>query len=456
MNYFVLVVFIISSGIWENIFSQIPNLNNHDSYLETTLTHNFFDIYRSESKTSKVKSYFAKSNLQLDYKKNNFSLSLGIEIPKLSIESYNNRDNTFSFKGVSGRKNIEPKVFYKGEIVEVGGSITFYEKQKLNKSAFNSFVTLKFQPTILHSFKLELAKRNLSLLSDISYSTEDVTFNNDLTYYELSQTFDVGKIFNADWRLETFQKWKFDENKISQEHYLNNSGNLYGVNISTDFLDKRLSLSTGYLTGDAKFVFEYDKKNYGEEKFSDVVMIRGEITSTLFSKDNLIDEIKIGLLNIKSKSIGEIQSWPFTDVITSSIANRIYYRGSFNITNYYLQIRNKYKISSVEISPEILFLHLIPKGELENWQPLFLVFGVKNFQQSKIMFRSIGLIHLGLELKFEFNNYLLTLASGQIIPIYQNKIETLKIGQPSSTQSVKHKTDGGRWYFLSIKHLLIL
>jgi hypothetical protein len=172
-----------------------------------------------------------------------------------------------------------------------------------------------------------------------------------LTYYELSQTFDVGKIFNSDWRLETFQKWKFDENKISQEHYLNNSGNFYGANISTDFLDKRLSLSTGYLTGDAKFVFEYDKKNYGEEKFPDVVMIRGEITSTLFSKDNLIDEIKIGLLNIKSKSIGEIQSWPFTDVITSSIANRIYYRGSFNITNYYLQIRNKYKISSIEIKP---------------------------------------------------------------------------------------------------------
>jgi hypothetical protein len=456
LKFFVLLVLFFLAGIWETLFSQTPINTSDDSYLIAKFDFKYFDIYRSESKTSQFKSYFSTKSLNLDYKRENLFLSISLDDPQFYVSSKNSRDDNFSFKGVSGRRSIEPRIIYEDKFFNIGTAFTFYENQKIMESSFSSFLTIKFNTTIINRFKIGVSKESFPLISDITYSTEQVSFNNDLKFYKLYQSLEIGKYFNSDWKIETFQQWKFDEKQISQEHYLSNSGNFYGTNISAEFFDKQLCFSSSYLAGDGKLVFEYDKNSYGEENFSDIVFIKGEINSTLLSSLILIDEFKIGFMNFRGKSTGEIQSWPFTDVITSAIANRIYYRGNFNLINYYMQIKKKYKISEVEIYPELFFAHLIPKGEIENWQPLFLVFGVKDFRQSKMLYKNIGLMHFGIELKKQINQFLLTLSGGQIIQIYQSKIETTKIVQVSTTPSLKTKTDGGRWISVSLQYSLNL
>ncbi|MDP2304237.1 MAG: hypothetical protein Q8N03_17645 [Ignavibacteria bacterium] len=436
------------------MFSQIPVNPADDSFISCQLNYNYFDLYRSESKSSYFKSYLSTKSLSIDYKKNSFLLSFSMQDPKLYITNKNNRDDNFAFNGIFGRRSIQPKIDYENDIVNLGSEFTIYENRRLAESSFNSYVEFKFNTTIINRFKIGLAKESESLFTDISYSTERILFDNDLKFYKLTQSFEVGKIFNSKWRFETFQQWKFDEGNISQTHHLNNSGNFYGANISAEFLDNKLSLSSNYFAGDGKLIFEYDKNIYGEEKFSDIVFFRGEIISTLLSTYNLIDEFKVGFMNFRGKSTGEIQSWPFTDVITSAIANRIYFRANFNIQNYYLQFKKQFKISSFEITPEILFLHLVPKGEFENWQPLFLVFGVKDFKQSKISYKNAGFAHLTLQFYIEVEKYHLTISGGQLIPIYQNKIESSSIGGPITTSSEKVKSDGGRWIELSLKYII--
>jgi hypothetical protein len=83
----------------------------------------------------------------------------------------------------------------------------------------------------------------------------------------------------------------------------------------------------------------------------------------------------------KGNISGNAESWPFTDIIQSIIVNRINFKafGSINIieSSFHSQLVNKFLV----IKPLIDIFYIQPELTIQNWQPVFLAFGIKDYNE---------------------------------------------------------------------------
>jgi hypothetical protein len=144
---------------------------------------------------------------------------------------------------------------------------------------------------------------------------------------------------------------------------------------------------------------------------------------------------------------GTIESWPFTTLAASVIANRILFNAGGSVKYHSAALSTGFSTLHSAVTFELEYDKVITDMALEHWEPEFLVFGMKNFTRDPF---SVSTAHLG-KLHIHFSQSISTVTVGLYIAQYfplkidYRKFEPVQIGPPAPiSTSRKTITDGGR------------
>ncbi len=163
--------------------------------------------------------------------------------------------------------------------------------------------------------------------------------------------------------------------------------------------------------------------------------------------------IKYSFEQLSLSGVGHFESWPFTSLAASIIANRLNYQISGFIKHHSLETKSNVEFESSSLAITASYHRISPDAVLEHWEPEFLVFGMKNFTRDPFSIKDIHLAQIGLRYDFPFQGMTLSTFIEQYIPISitYRKHETISPpAQPSAPTDVTHpSTDGGRRFGLT-------
>ncbi len=149
------------------------------------------------------------------------------------------------------------------------------------------------------------------------------------------------------------------------------------------------------------------------------------------------------------KGAGVVESWPFTSLAASVIANRLVFTLNGTMTVQNLGIAADVLSSFGLIRPEIGYCVLQPEYTLKHWQPEFLVFGAKAMAYESSSINALHLIELALGCTIPLFGGRLELSALQFIPV-AIQYETHPSKQGETVIEVKrdaktNSVDGGRF-----------
>lgn len=437
-------------GICGILFPQVP-FDKNGAYLIPSISSTFFDIYRSRNTVSEFATDFRSIDFDLQYSPGKHSYNFGMNASSLSLSQMNSKSD-FSSNLKFNQQNIRVGYNYFGDIFEVGSKLIFYETNKLFNNPFEITAGFKFDRSIFRNMKFEFVQNRLDYDSDLSYSSDGLAINNLMSWNRISQSIELRNFKKDKLNFEFYTLYHNADDPISSKHKFNLSGNIFGLKGSYFDNQDYYFLNFNYANGSGKLQLEYDKNYYGEQKFENIKYVNIEVHLLQKALEKILDRIKFSYTELGGKVTGEVQSWPFTDIITSVVANRIYYRGVIGIKIVSLGFIKNFEVKDYEVAPSLNLFHLIPNGEIENWEPVFLVFGVKNFRSSRIDYKYLGVLDFQLSLTKEFRDIQFQLTAGQLIPIYQSKYEKNIQSDGIHVDKPKSSEDGGRWIQLKLTY----
>ena len=157
---------------------------------------------------------------------------------------------------------------------------------------------------------------------------------------------------------------------------------------------------------------------------------------------------------ISSSGSGHIESWPFTDLVSSIISNRLLYQfnGSLKVHSFFSTA--KLTVLTLPTNFEISYHRILADVVLENWEPEFLAFGMKNYSSNPFSIQEVQLLKIGIETSFLASLGEITAHVEQYIPLaitYRQQNLTPPVpGEPPASGPSPH-TDGGRKISVRLK-----
>jgi len=144
---------------------------------------------------------------------------------------------------------------------------------------------------------------------------------------------------------------------------------------------------------------------------------------------------------------GNGQSWPFSDFVTSVVANRIVFESDGRYDIHTLSLAPEFEFHSAAVSLDASFLHIDTQASLTHWEPLFLVFGIQNYEADNLTLEWVQLARLGLSITFPIFAAHVRLHFEQYVPLQLRYASQESVGgsapaQPSGPHN--YSTDGGR------------
>jgi hypothetical protein len=149
--------------------------------------------------------------------------------------------------------------------------------------------------------------------------------------------------------------------------------------------------------------------------------------------------------------VGNIQSWPFLEVLETVIENRVNYRLTGDVQLWYAGMEYSWNWANARFSPSVFVYDVRPNMRIESWQPEFLVFGFKNYSESVLDIRRITLGRVQLSYQMDFPIASFTITANQMFPIFtarRTEVAGATSGVPSG--GFQTRSDGGRWFMISI------
>ncbi|MBX2976561.1 MAG: hypothetical protein KF721_10530 [Ignavibacteriaceae bacterium] len=438
-------------GICGILIPQVP-FDKNETYLIPSISSTYFDIYRSRSSVSEFSTDFRNIDFDLQFSLGKHLYNFGMNSSLLSLSQIN-RKSDFSSNLKFSQQNIRLGYNYFGDIFQIGSKLIFFETNKLINNPFEITAGLKFDRSIFRNLKFEFSQNGLDYDSYLSYSSDELDINNMMSWNRISHSIELRNFKDDKLNFEFYSLYHNAGDPISSKHKFNLSGNIYGLTGSYFDNQDYYSLNFNYANGSGKLQLEYDKNYYGEQKFENIKYVNIEVHLLQKALEKILDRIKISYTELGGKVTGEVQSWPFTDIVTSVVANRIYYRGAIGIKIVSLGFAKNFEVKDYEVTPRLNLFHLIPNGEIENWEPVFLVFGVKNFRSSQIDYKYFGVLDFQLSLTKEFRDIQFQLTAGQLLPIYQSKYQKNIPSGGIQVEKPKSSEDGGRWIQLKLTYL---
>ena len=157
---------------------------------------------------------------------------------------------------------------------------------------------------------------------------------------------------------------------------------------------------------------------------------------------------------IQGNISGNAETWPFADIIQSIFVNRINFNlnGTLKIIegSFSSHIRSNFLV----IKPSVDLFYLDPEYTVKSWQPVFLVFGIKNYFERNDGINYMILGRAGAEADINIGIAIITLKIKQFFPLFtkEDKHQNVISGSTmSSPPSSPKKISGGTFISISLQ-----
>lgn len=368
----------------------------------------------------------------------------------------------FSF---SGKKNLAQFIFAKRvfpHFLQIGLSVRTMEFSDRRLWDYS----LEFVISPFDRLKFGLIHRNQNMNSFLDFDYEDSFM--DLPVNLLSEESDLhfsfdlksGFQFNSEYQ-ET--KLKGNQKLSHQTDYLlDPRGDGFSFsNQLTLRLTPELQLDFGQKKECLKSASEI---YYLNQKF-------GKITSLELSEEGIFGRLsfekknkrffssEIEVLKMSGEGKGHVETWPFTPTLVDLLGQRLYFRlnGDAKVLRWGMEYYGSelhFLFSRIRIS--IDYLCILPSLKTATWNPVFLVFGIRNLKESYLEYQRID----GLFIKLGFDYALKNLSLGynffQFLPIHTKtrRIDNEKPSEHAPANVLKKSTGGGRTHLISLYYQL--
>jgi hypothetical protein len=178
-----------------------------------------------------------------------------------------------------------------------------------------------------------------------------------------------------------------------------------------------------------------------------------QILSGLSQKGISFFDFYFNYTKLSGFCVGNLQSWPFASFFQSVIVNRINFKVNGGVEFWQVELRKSLYWNIFKFIPHLTYSNIKPKFEIESWQPYYLVFGVKDYNYSRLNIQTVHLGSLGFEVLLNLGRINLEIILEQSFPIYVKKQYEEEVPSPPITEpgiSAKVKKDGGRWFMIRL------
>ncbi|MDP3150918.1 MAG: hypothetical protein Q8N83_17510 [Ignavibacteria bacterium] len=447
-------VIVLSFLAVQIVFAQ-PFYFKDDSLSTFSFSTSYFDLIRTKNSTSNSAISFQKSKMQfetsIDEDKLFFSLETeknialtdnsiskvqfktGQQINRLTV------DNEFSFSPFFTEQFVRLNQIKSVSTIDYGGSFGFR-----NSSHW------------FEKFRIGYYAYSFPLLLDLRYEDSRIDINN-MSW--LSKIFYSIGFRPEDKTHIAFQYEKYLSLKNKNENPVfavedQTHGSLANFTAANSSTTVPFEINYSHGEGESFFDFIFSQNSFGSTSFTDALYNGVAIKSFEVKEYYWLPEFSIAYDFVKGSLVGNIQSWPFTSVLTSLVANRINYRLAGHVYFFTFKTKKKLVFSNFSVEPGVSVYQILPELTLDNWQPSYLVFGVKDFTRNILPVRKAVIGKLAIAASYRLNSYALLIECGQFIPIKVIKKELPPAGETPGiilAQPNPSKTDGGRWISLSLR-----
>jgi hypothetical protein len=304
-------------------------------------------------------------------------------------------------------------------------------------------------------FDLAFRKTSVPLSWNFSYQTAGFNINSGQSYYITSIN---SSISANDLKIGLLYEKNIPLKDNSAETYFIEAKPIYdniGIEIKnrSDHLPISLDISRTSLTMKTHLLM--NDVQFSSINISELSLFR--INSDVQFNEFIIPlRCAVSYNSFNGNISGNAESWPFADIIQSMFVNRINFKafGSVKMieSSFTSQITYKYLV----IKPLIDLFYINPEFTIQNWQPVFLVFGIKDYNESNDGINYLLLGNAGGSVDIDAGIAVVTLNINQFFPLYMKKDNHQNVNSGSSvssisTSSTAENISGGTFVSLSLK-----
>lgn len=155
-----------------------------------------------------------------------------------------------------------------------------------------------------------------------------------------------------------------------------------------------------------------------------------------------------------ASTVGHVESWPLGGFVTSVVSNRLNFQldGAYDLHTVDVVPEFQWKTSSWKLIGS--FIHAITRSTTTHWQPLFLVFGFKDYTQDRLSLDWMHLVRVGFDVTVPLFTATVGVQFEQYIPIYLHYLSIPSVphpGEPPAPAKPKASVDGGRRISITLR-----
>jgi hypothetical protein len=447
---FLLIFFLTAVQV---LFAQ-PSYFKSDSTSSITLSTSYFDLLRSKNSTSNTLISLKKTSaeFQSNFKYNRLFISLENERNILQIE---NSGSHLQFKtGLTiNRLMVEDEAQFKPFAI----GLFLRGNQIRSVSTIDYGVNFGFENSFhwFEKFLVGYSSYSFPWIFDLKYEDSRIDINN---MTNLSKVFYLLRIHPEVKTDLTFQYEKYLSKKNKNENPTfevedQSTGSVTNFTLNNSTFKIPVEISFAHGQGESFLDFIYAWNSFSQSSMNNLLFNKVKIVSRETNDYKWFPSFSTSYDFYKGSVVGNIQSWPFTSVLTSLIANRLNYRLTGHVYLFTFETKKRFTFSNFSVQPELSIYQILPEFTLDNWQPSYLVFGVKDFTRNILPIRKAIIGKLSLIASYQFDSFSVSVECGQFIPL-----KTIKKELPSSgstpgiviTSAQPSKIDGGRWITIGL------
>jgi len=418
-----------------------------------SVSSDYFNIYKAYSESSSLNILYRNTEFNSLFHFNNTRLYVNLGTTN-SFVSWKTTQNDL-------KNNLELKQNYSSvSLYSTFNNLFLDSKVILNnyqqKWLFDYSIKMGFVNLNRNNqeFDVSFRKTSVPISWNLLYQAAGFNINSDQSFYLTSVNFSVS-IDNLTLGLSYERNISIKDK--SSEIYSMDAKPIYDnikfeIKNRSDYLPVSFDISRTSLIMKSHLLM--NDVQFSSINISDLSLLRinSDIQLNCF---NIPLGLSISYNYLKGNVSGNIESWPFTDIIQSIVANRLNYQayGSVNVMESSLSSKMIFKKFSIK--PVIDIYYINPDLTLQDWQPVYLVFGIKDYNENTDCINYMLLGRAGTEAAVDIGIAVVSLNIYQFFPLLIRKDNPQNINSGNSvtifaSSSSPTKISGGTFLTLTL------
>ena len=303
-------------------------------------------------------------------------------------------------------------------------------------------------------FDLAFRKTSFPFSWNLFYQSAGFNINTGQSYYltEINSSLSSG-----DYKMGfSYEKNLSLKDKSSDTYSIDAKPDYYNIGFNIKNKSERLPVTLGIsktsLTMKTHLLM--DELPFSSINISDLSLFR--INSDIYFSDAFIPlNLSISYNYFQGHLSGDVQSWPFDDIIQSLFVNRLNFKAEGSVKLIEGSLASKFVYKNLVVKPLVNFYYISPDLSIQYWQPVYLVFGIKDYNESNDGINYMLLGRAGCSADIDVGIAVISLNINQFFPLVIKKDNQNNVISTSPSPSISSpSTDtisGGTFFTLAIK-----